>query len=405
MSEAQRTRAPEEPLPTIGQFNDAFRPIMDGVGVCVENYARRLQQQFARAVVVAPRVPGYTDVEPYTVLRYRSVAFPPMKPYRIGLPWLDARFRTALGRTQFDLVHAHAPFVSGSLALGVARRNRVPIVATFHSKYREDFLKVLGSARLADLAARRIVSFFRRVDQVWAPNPATAETLRGYGFRGPVEIVRNATDLAAPTERERNAYRSEAERLLRLRPGEQVYLFVGQHRWEKNVRQIIEALAQLRARGRRFHMVFIGTGYAAAEMRRMVRRLGLADCVSFLGLITEREQLKPFYARADLFLFPSLYDNAPLVMREAAAFSCPTVLVAGSTASETCIHGRNAFLIRNSAAVLCELLDELADQPEVVARAGRGARKTIYLQWDQIVAEVFERYRDIIAQFGRRLLA
>lgn len=387
---------------TIGQFNDAFRPIMDGVGVCVENYARWLQQRFAQAVVVAPRVPGYTDVEPYTVLRYRSAAFPPMKPYRVGLPWLDARFRIALSRTPFDLVHAHAPFVAGSLALGVARRRQIPIVATFHSKYREDFLKVLGSPRLADLAARRIVSFFGRVDQVWAPNAATADTLRGYGFQGSVEIVRNGTDLAAPSAPQHDAYRSTAERRLPLRPGDQVYLFVGQHRWEKNVRLIIEALAQLRASGRQFHMVFVGTGYAAAEMRRLVRRLDLAECVSFMGLITEREELKPFYARADLFLFPSLYDNAPLVMREAAAFSCPSVLVAGSTASEQCVHGRNAFLIDNSAAALCELLDRLADEPEVVARAGRGARKTIYLQWDQIVAEVFDRYRDIIAHVARR---
>ncbi len=387
---------------TIGQFNDAFRPIMDGVGVCVENYARWLQHGSAQAVVVAPRVPGYTDVEPYTVLRYRSVAFPPMKPYRIGLPWLDARFRVALGHLPFDLVHAHAPFVAGSLALGVARRRQIPIVATFHSKYREDFLKVLGSPRLADLAARRIVSFFSRVDQVWAPNAATADTLRDYGFPGRVEIVRNGTDLAAPTAREHNAYRSEAELLLPLRPGDQLYLFVGQHRWEKNVRLIIEALAQLCAQGRRFHMVFIGTGYAAAEMRRLVRRLGLAEYVSFLGLITDREALKPFYARADLFLFPSLYDNAPLVMREAAAFSCPSVLVAGSTAAEQCVHGKNAFLIDNSAAALRRLLDELADKPEVVARAGRGARKTIYLQWDQIVAEVLLRYREIIAQFKHR---
>ena len=379
----------------IGQFSDTFRPIMDGVGLCVENYARRLHRKYATAVVVAPAVPGFVDSEPYVVERYRSLAFPPMKPYRIGIPWLDPRFVRRLQRTKFDLVHAHTPFVAGSLALQVARRRGIPIAATFHSKYREDFLKVLSSPRLADIAAHRTVAFFRKVDQVWVPNRATAVTLRDYGFYGPVEVVGNGTELEAPTDAELAMWREVAQNELALHGDEPLYLFVGQHRWEKNVRLIIEALALLQQRGRRFQMLFVGAGYAAHEMQQLVRRRGLAKRVRFLGLITDRSRLKPLYARANLFLFPSLYDNAPLVMREAAAFSCPAVLVAGSSAAEDTVHGVNAFLIENNAQSLCDLLAELADTPEKLARAGRGARETIYRHWDHVVDEVYQRYRGL----------
>lgn len=384
----------------VGQFSDTFRPIMDGVGLCVENYTRRLQQKYATAVVVAPAVPGFVDSEPYVVERYRSLAFPPMKPYRIGIPWLDPRFMRRLRRTRFDLVHAHTPFVAGSLALQVARRQGIPIAATFHSKYREDFLKVLSSPRLADIAAHRTVAFFHRVDQVWVPNRATAVTLRDYGFYGPVEVVGNGTELEAPTDAELARWREVAQNELPLHSGEPLYLFVGQHRWEKNVRLIIEALALLQQRGRRFQMLFVGAGYAAHEMQQLVRRRGLAKRVRFLGLITDRSRLKPLYARANLFLFPSLYDNAPLVMREAAAFSCPAVLVTGSSAAEDTVHGANAFLIENSAQSLCDLLAELADNPEKLARAGRGARETIYRHWDSVVDEVYQRYRGLAGRHG-----
>ncbi|TVQ39260.1 MAG: glycosyltransferase [Spirochaetaceae bacterium] len=383
------------------QFNDAFRPIMDGVGGCVENYARWLNARYGQCTVVAPRVPGYVDLQPYTVLRFHSVAFPPMRPYRIGVPWCDGRFLRTLRNARWELVHAHAPFVAGTLALQTARRLGIPIVATFHSKYREDFLKVLGSQRLAQLAARRIVSFFHSVDQVWAPNSATADTLRSYGFNGPVQIVPNGSDLAVPAPHELEQYRAQADSELQLEPGVPLYLFVGQHRWEKNVRLIIEALELLLRRGRRFRMLFVGAGYAAGEMQRLVRNRGLADRVGFLGLITDRERLKPLYARADIFLFPSLYDNAPLVMREAAAFSCPAVLVAGSTAAENTVHGENAFLIENRAESLCHLLDHLADRPHLVARAGTGARETIYLPWDQVVDEVYLRYLDLRTHYHR----
>ncbi len=43
---------------TIVQCNDSFRPIMDGVGVCMENYARHLARRGHRVLAVAPAAPG-----------------------------------------------------------------------------------------------------------------------------------------------------------------------------------------------------------------------------------------------------------------------------------------------------------------------------------------------------------
>ena len=39
-----------------------------------------------------------------------------------------------------------------------------------------------------------------------------------------------------------------------------VFLFVGQHTWEKNHAFLIEAMAQLRQKGRSFKLVFVGDG-------------------------------------------------------------------------------------------------------------------------------------------------
>ncbi|MFW6329674.1 MAG: hypothetical protein ACOC28_06215, partial [Alkalispirochaetaceae bacterium] len=40
------------------QCNDSYRPIMDGVGVCVENYARHLARLGHTVAVAAPWAPG-----------------------------------------------------------------------------------------------------------------------------------------------------------------------------------------------------------------------------------------------------------------------------------------------------------------------------------------------------------
>ena len=388
----------------VGQFNDSFKPIMDGVGVCMENYARWIHRNHGRATVVAPEAPGYADACEYEVLRFFAAPLPHMKPFRAGLPWLDPAFMHRFRRARFDLVHAHCPFVSGKLARGVSRRRRIPMVATFHSKYRDDFLTVTGSPTLARLGLRYVVGFYEAATEVWTPNRATARTLQSYGFRGSVEVVPNGTDLEPPTAAEHAALAARGRRHLGLSAADgslPVYLFVGQHRWEKNVELIIHTLSVLHRRGHDFRMVFAGTGYAERAMQRMCRAEGIAEKVSFLGLILERERLKELYATATVLLFPSLYDNSPLVMREAAGFGVPTVLIRGASAAEGVTAGENGFLTDNDPGALAALLARCAEDPRLAQRVGEGARRDIYLHWRDVVADVYRRY-EVIVKRSRR---
>lgn len=128
-----------------------------------------------------------------------------------------------------------------------------------------------------------------------------------------------------------DSYFADARKALGIAPEEFVMLFVGQHIWEKNPRLVIEALAQIPDVP--FRMYFVGNGYAAHAMKDLVSEKGLDGKVTFVGTVTDREAITRYYAASDLFLFPSLYDNAPLVVREAAALHTPAVMASGATAS------------------------------------------------------------------------
>ena len=91
----------------------------------------------------------------------------------------------------------------------------------------------------------------------------------------------------------------------------------------------------------------VGTGYAVREIRHKIGQLGLQDRVTMLGNIHDRERLKKIDAAADLFLFPSLYDNAPLVVREAAAMHTPALMLQEATAAEVIKPDVNGFLTPN----------------------------------------------------------
>lgn len=378
------------------QFNDSYFPIMDGVGMTAHNYAYWMNQKHGKASLVAPAVNEYKDRVDYKVIRFKSVLLPGMNPYRVGLPMIDFRFKKKLAKNNFDILHAHCPFISGQLALKLAQKLDIPIVATFHTKYRDDFTKALPGEMFVEFLMTLTMDFYNSVDMVWVPNRATGETLKEYGFTGEFEIMANGTDFVIPEKGKYLKYRHKGLEEIQADNDDFILLFVGQHRWEKNVRTIFDALKILKDKKESFKMVFAGEGYASKEMRLIARQYGLAENVVFTGVILERSKMKHLYACADLFVFPSVYDNAPLVMREAAAFDVPSVVVRNTSSSEGILENVNGFLISNSAGSLAEKIMELKSNPQAIKRAGEGARKSIYRHWESIVDEVNIKYEDII---------
>ena len=148
-------------------------------------------------------------------------------------------------------------------------------------------------------------------------------------------------------------------------------------------------------------MNFIGTGYAADEIYHRIEDLGLSDRVRMHGVISDRRQLSRYYAGSDLFLFPSFYDNAPLVVREAAAMGTPSILLEGSTASEVITDRRNGFLTQRSPEKFAELVRYLSSNPDALRNAAEGARATLVRSWRDVVEEVSDRYDTLVRSFGR----
>jgi len=384
-------------LKTIGIFNDSFPPIMDGVSLATQNYAYWLHQKNQPVCVITPKSPNYSDNEPYPIYRYTSIPIIGRKPYRIGLPTIDHTFKTEIENISFGLVHAHCPFSSGRLALSIARKQKIPFVATFHSKYRDDFEHSIHNKYIAKQMTNEIMRFFEKADEVWIPQASVEETIREYGFKGKVEIVDNGNDFA--TDQPIAPIKKAAREELNISETEMVFLFVGQHIWEKNTRLIIESLAQINDLP--FKMFFIGIGYAASELKQLAEESGLSDKVEFVGMITDRDRIKQYFAAADLFLFPSIYDNAPLVIREAGAMHTPSILVQGSSSAENVIDNFNGFLISNSVESFSAKLRELIAKPEIIREAGLNASKSIARSWESVTEEVLDRYNKLMQRKWR----
>lgn len=383
-----------------GQFNDSFTPVMDGVTNVVKNYAYWLDKKYGESYVATPAYPGYVDREEFPVLRYYSVPLKKREPYRFGLELLDLNFRKTIKAIPFDIVHAHCPFTSGMIALQIAKKNNIPIVATFHSKFYDDFKQVLKIDAFAKICTRIVIDFFNRVDQVWTVSKGAADTLHEYGYKGKVEIIPNGSDFVIPENMDELVRQTEEK--LKIQKDDLVFLFVGQHIWQKNVKLIVDALHRVSQQNIRFKMFFVGDGYAKEDLQNYVQELGLTDSITFLGKILDRDYLRSLFARADLFLFPSIYDNAPIVVQEAAAVGTPSLVIAKSNAAEGIADNVNGFFSDNDSISYANRIIQIIRDRDTLKNVGEKARVAIYRNWESIVDEVNERYLEIIQSFKRK---
>lgn len=389
-------------MSTYGQFTDAYPPIMDGVGGMVQQYAQWLHRQGHRAVVVAPGVQGYAERDEFEVIRTRSLLLPPKRPYRLQLPAFSGHALAQLRAVPFDLVHAHSPAVAGDMALKEGRRRSIPVVSTFHSKLRDDFYQVVHSTRIADAATHFIMRHYGKADAVWTVSQATAGTLREYGYQGRIEVVPNGSDLKGvrvdPAESADYLWQT-----WQVPPKAPLLLFVGQMAAVKNPMLVVRAAAQLKREGSPCHLLMVGEGMLLPSLQKLAETEGVADRIHFTGVLRDRDALARAYRRASLFVFPSLYDNAPLVVREAAAMGCPALLIAGSNAAEGVHHGENGFLAKSHKdEAFAEALRDALSDDERRRRAGKQAEQQLVISWADIVTEVEARYRDIIREYRQR---
>ena len=377
----------------IGQFTDTFIPVVDGVGRVALAYAETLCKMGNQVTVVAPMYDtGYRGGYPFELVDFQGMSLPGMKQYKTGeAPW-DGHYRARMRMIPLDIAHAHSPFTAGSEALRLSVQRKIPLVATFHSKYYDDFLKATKSEQLAKAGVKFVVDFYERCDEVWAVGQATADVLHEYGYEGDIVVMPNGVNMRTV---EPDAVR-EVERRWGLGRDPMV-LFVGQMNWKKNILRVLEACAQLKQEQKRFQLVLAGQGPDLKDIEKKIYALNLSDRTHLAGHITDSRILDGLYSRAAVFAFPSLYDNAPMVVREAAVMGTPAVMVRGSSAAEIVTHGENGYLCQDDSADLARVFRDILSDPAAAERVGQKARETIPVPWESILQTAQERYERLVA--------
>ena len=377
-------------------LNDSFPPVIDGVANVVMNYAKIMQEEgLADVMVATPEYPGAEyNIYPYIVLPYKSFDTTKIvKGYRAGNP-LDVKEIIAMKEFQPDIIHSHCPVSSTLLARTLRFYTDTPIVFTYHTKFDIDIAKAVKAKFIQKEAIRALVNNIEACDEVWVVSNGAGENLRSLGYEGDYRVVSNGVDFEKGRVAPEDVARVTAA--YDLPQNTPVFLFVGRLVKYKGLPLILDALAKLSADGIDFRMVFVGSGPDEAEMKEKAARLLKPEQYIFTGSIYDRDELRAWNTRADLFLFPSTYDTNGIVVREAAACGLASVLISGSCASEGVTDDRNGFLIEENADSMYSLLKRLSNDLSHIHTVGENAMNEIYISWKDSVHRAHERYCEII---------
>jgi glycosyltransferase involved in cell wall biosynthesis len=379
----------------IGQFTDSFLPIVDGVGRVVYGYANALSSRGHECYVITPiSDAGFRGKYPFDIVDFYGVTIPEYTQYKMGIPLWDVHYHERIKSIKFDIVHVHSPFMSGFEGLRIAKKTKIPVVGTFHSKYYDDFLQVLKVQPLAEAGVKMVADFYEKCDDVWAVSENSAEALRSYGYKGVIKVMRNGTEIRKPDKKNISYVKS----MYNL-DDVPVILFVGQMNWKKNIIKVLEAVSILKKQGFRTKLILAGQGPHVEEIKKKITELDIMDLVEMVGHITDIYILDGLYGAADIFAFPSIYDNSPMVVREAAAMMTPSVLVRGSSAAEGITDGYNGFLCEDDSQDIADVFKKaLFIQRDKIKEIGKNAQTTIPVSWDSIMSDVEYRYADLISQ-------
>ena len=378
-------------------INDSFPPVTDGVANAVVNYAKILTENGKKATVVTPAYPGADDSQfEFPIVRYPSVDLTKLVGYHAGLPFSSQTLET-LAEKNFDLIHCHCPVTSAMLARALRDRIHVPLVFTYHTKFDIDIANAIKGKLLQEEAKKVLVDNITACDEVWTVSHGAGENLKSLGYQGDYLVMPNGVDF--PKGRVDESLVRKVTKDFDLPENVPMFLFVGRMMWYKGLKIILDALAMLKTQGRPFRMVFVGNGGDREEVIAYSEKLGLSDCVFFTAPAYDRNIIRAWYCRADLFLFPSTFDTNGLVVREAAACGLGSVLVRGSCAAEDIRDGESGFLIEENAESMARMLTALSRNPEAMQRVGKTAQDEIYISWKDAVTHAQARYEVVLENF------
>lgn len=406
----------------VAQFTDNYGPGSSGILYAVQQLEGALLEAGHEVIVVAPAADGpnpYAQHPRRTEVRLPSVRVPGI-PARVATGRHAEALVREVGELKPDVIHVHGPGIIGLMGVALARRTGIPLVVTWHTDfaaYVEHYAllsPVMGAAyhvwRIAagtgaidDVEAKAGSKVYREAGRqrmvadllgagnamltaataVITPSPKTAKRVLAWTPDVDIRTIPSGVDPLPMTGPE--VPRSPGVR----------FAYVGRIAPEKGIGLLLDAYKIVRKAVPGTELMLVGDWKKVPSLRARLLRAKRHPEITLVGEVP-RGNLGPYYASADVFVFPSLTDTQALVLHEAAHAGLPLIvcdselglMVEDKVNGEFCEPTADAL-----AGSMLRLMDRVND-PVTRARAAAVSRERAGLytlaSQNQAVLDLYE---------------
>ena len=316
----------------IAFFTEVFLPKIDGVVTRLTKTLEQLRVLGHECIVVAPQ-PCPTTFAGFPVVGVPATGLTVYPELKYG--WLTPHAVSTVIDFNPDIIHVVNPVWLAAGGICVARTQRIPLVASFHTNV-PDYMNDLGLGVISGPVQRIIRFFHNRAKINLVTSTPMLERATSVGIKN-VHLWPKAVDthLYHPGR----ATQEMRQKLSSGHPDDPLMLFVGRLSKEKNLAFLHSVMSDLRTRLPKARLAFVGGGPDEEELKQLFS----SDWCTFMGYM-RGEELAAAFASADVFLFPSKTETLGLVALEAMASGIPVVGARAGGIPFTVVDGHTGFL-------------------------------------------------------------
>lgn len=323
----------------IAIFTNNYLPNPYGVSTSIETFRREFEKLGHKVYIFAPKFTGYTDENP-NVFRYPSIDFEIKIKFPLAIPY-SRKISKILKELDIDIIHAQHPNLLGTVAKKWAKKKDVPLVFTWHTLYDQytDFVPFLPAKFSAGYMIKKAVKFANSADAVVIPTDSIAPILKSWGVKREMNPV--ATGVIE--EEFQNADGKKIREKYGIKDKDILLLLVTRLTAEKNTEFVFRSVSESLKERKNVKFLVSGDGYLLPKLKKYCEGNGISDRVIFSGIV-ERNEIKNYYAAADIFVHGSKSETQGMILTEAMYMGLPIVAVCATGVVSLVQNNKNGFL-------------------------------------------------------------
>ena len=384
----------------IALFTETYVPDVNGVVAHVKTLKQGLEKQGHEVLVVCADKRTKRHYVKDGVLHCPATESKRLYGFGVAQP-ISRRRMNIIAEFKPDIMHIHHEFGIGLTGILAAKMQHKPLVYTLHTMYDQYIYYI--APRFLHKAATKVSHQYERfiarnATELTGPSQKCSEYFKKIGIHKEFNLIPNSADLDMfDPQKVQEDKKAEIREKYNIPADKMIACFVGRLGQEKSVDVLLEFWKKSIVPEDGLHLLIVGDGPDRKALELLAETLGIAEMVTFTGLISHNE-MPAYFCCCDAFVSASLSEMNSISMLESMATGLVVLQRYDELNADQIKQGENGYLYHTAEemgtllkAIRALSLEELAAKKQAVihtvtARGGvelAGYMLTVYQKAQQ----------------------